>query len=307
MNPLVLHDEFIMCAGLIQKTYSSMYKSGYRRKFPKVVCVGDGSRLTDYLMYALAANNAKKPIFKKCEFFGVKAPGFADVERIVIDKFIHVKKPSDGKGAFFFVSSCKKASIEQLSQVFEHMRKYRGSRCIVTLLLPKYPYFPGEIEKMTEREFDYFIEKECACTPEIGVYLQLMEMCREAVAEDNLNISVVRFSNVFGPDFVHMPGFALDSIFKDFCDVGRVLISDSDYAHQLSLAYVRDACYYIFKALGHAKKGHVYNADGVSVSLYSLKKLVHTCAPSRFALSIQLSADVPRESYALSALKLKKT
>jgi len=322
MKQLVIVDEQIMVAFSFQGFFKRCRKDKKLAVYDNIFCVGDDTFVCDYLMTGLNKCNQKFNIYKNINY--VKSGNESDYRKNIIEQqeiptiSLDEFKNSFGKNnlVFFFVNTTalleKEITLSLFNEVREFLKKSKNSKCIVTTLLPKIEYFPTEAISLSERELTFFLEKECERTPEIDYYLEVEKNCREAVRDENLDITMMRLDNVFAPDRFHTPSFDLENLIKECAENNEITITDEDAVCVSSITYVRNACYSAFQLAVKGLKGHIYNVASSVVSKADIKQTIYDCYSDDFSLSKKLSAKLTKKYNCLnqlvfSKLKIKST
>lgn len=316
MKELVLIDERMMLAKALNSRFKSFYKKKRKIAYNEVVFVGDDSFLCDYLLWAVDKSNNKFPVFKNVSY--VDNGDLNDYRKSVLEEttaeiksFDSFSFGSDSKPIFFFFVDCdnlasKDATLDKLNKVFAYMKKNTDARCLISAMLPEFDEYKSDATSLAEREFSFFLEKVCERTPQIDYYIELEKLCRANMRENELNLSLLRFDNVIAPDKYHTHGFDIENIVKDAFDNKKIVVDDNDFKDVFSVSYVRDACVKIFVSSYSAKKGHIYNVTGSSLSVADIKECIYKSYPEYFALEKNLSADIQRAYRELNHLKFDR-
>ena len=312
MKQLIMQDERVMCAEIIKKFYGAKATQKACKKFGNVYFLGGENRICDYLFPAVAANNAKVPLFDDVIYLqnGVESAYRQEILQEQKGMPLDALQEQSGAAAFFFFADCqttehREETLSMLEQVTAYLKKNPASRCILSVLLPQTPAFSKEITALAEREYNFYLEKVCARTPEIDFYLELEACCRKAVA-DGADLALLRHTNILAPDCAHTPGMDFFALAAECVEKKCVEISDADREEMFSISYVRSACYDVFLSLTKARKGHIYNADCEKASLETIKRQIYN-ASDMFALKTNLSPKAEPAYRVLSSLKLEKT
>lgn len=292
MQQLILEDEHSMCADLYKNYFKKTAKHSFR-KYKHVFLGGDRLFLSDYVLQAFQDSNA--------------LPILADTSYITPQELV----ATPGKAALFFFVDCtavenKEKNLAALELFFTHMHDRKGSRCLVTTLLPQVPIFPGSATSLAEREYNFFIEQYCEKKPEIEYYLEVEALCRRAAGMAGLPVTLLRFSNIFAPDGAHTPGMDLSAMVQESYEKRRIDITDADCDHIFSMSYIRGACYSVLLAFEKARKGHIYNGDCEATSIAALKRQIHNARPDLFGLHEDVGPTKEKRYSSLSHLKLYK-
>lgn len=316
MKELVLIDERTMIAKALSSRFKSFYKKKRKIAYDEVVFVGDNSFLCDYLIWGIDKSNDKFPVFKNVSYINNGdlndyRKNILKESNVQVKSFDDVSFGANAKTLFFFFVDCddlssKSATLDKLSHVFAYMKKNNNARCLISVMLPEFENYKNDATSLSEREFNFFLEKVCERTPEIDYYVELEKLCRANMRESDLNISLLRFDNVIAPDKYHTHGFDLEKIVNDAFNDKKIVIDDNDFKNVFSVSYVRDACIKIFVSSYSAKKGHVYNVAADSVSVSAIKECIYKSYPEHFSLEKNLSADIQRNYRALNHLKFDR-
>lgn len=295
MKESILRDEQIMSADVIKKYYQSLYRKKVFKRIKTLFFIGENHLIGDYLFGAVDALNAGTPLF-------ARVVGPAEAQSAL--------EQEKGAAAFFLFADAtaldeKDRTLALWSKALDYMKKNPGCRGVATVLLPKVSAFSKEVTALAEREYNFYIEQQEQKTPEVELYLQLESLCRKAVQE-GADLSMLRYSNVLAPDRAHTPGMDLAGLVEECAAKKCVEITDADRQEIFSISYIRSAVNDVFMSLERARKGHIYNGDGMQFSLMELKRLIHLSC-DMFAIKTDLSAGTAQPSYrCLSALKLQK-
>ncbi len=322
MKQLVVVDEQIMVAFSLQGFFKRCVKKKKLAAYDNIYCLGDDTFVCDYLMTGINKCNQKFNVYKNVKYV---SNGYeSDYRKNIINEqeiptaSIEEFKNSAGKNnvVFFFVNTTSLEEKERTLTLFNEVRQFlsrsQNSKCVITALLPEIEAFPTEATSLSERELTFFLEKECKRTPEIDYYLEIEKTCREAVRDENLNITMMRLDNVFAPDRFHTPSFDLENLIKECAENNEITITDEDAKLVSSITYVRNACYAAFQLAIKGLKGHIYNVGVSVVSKADIKQAMYDCYSDDFSLSKKLSAKLTKKYNCLnqlvfSKLKIKST
>lgn len=313
MKNLVVTDEKIMCTQALEPMFKAYYNKKVKQNYGRIFFSGDSSFLCDYLLFAVKKANTKRHVFNMIGYIGdskisqQRTSAIDDTMTLVFEKAA-IENNENGKPIVFFFVDCtdsdnKEKTLASLKGVFSSMQKNRDSRCLLSVMLPGFESFPGEATSLAEREFNFFLEKVCNKTPEIEYYLEVERLCREAVRDNGIDLSVVRFDNVLAPDYCHTPSFDVERIINEISQNKKITITDDDFKDVFSLSYVRDACVNIFFSAFNARKGHIYNTASKELCIADIKEEIYNSYSKYFAVEKSLSADVQRNYRALNTLK----
>lgn len=314
MKQLVIKDEFIMTAEALNVHFKSILKDRKKRSiFNKIIIGGDDSFICDYMLYALKAANTKYPVFDSVEYisdiplseYRRKVISESNIASKVYAEFSVSKK--DKQLLFFFLDSTnlfeKENSINELQQVLKLVEQNKSSKLVLSVILPAIKPFTENATSLAERELSFYIEKLCERTPEIEYYLEIEKLLRGALREKDLNITLLRFDNVFAPDCYNTPCIDFKSIIDECISTQKVVITDEDYKRKFTISYVRDACENIFLSSFVAKVGHVYNVASKELTIADIKEFVFETYPDKFELNKKISSGLPRVYSCMNCLK----
>lgn len=314
MKQLVIKTEQIMINNTLRGLFGNSKTNKDLSKYKNVFFVSDDNFICDYLMSGVYANNNK--VYDSVTYVnsGAKSQyrqntlNEFEIPEITTDEFLKIN--TDNNLVFFFVDTTSLQSAQNtlsaLQTVKTVLSKNKKSRCIVTALLPKIEYFPTEATSLAEREFNFFIEKECETTPEIDYYLQIEKICRGFVRDNDLNLTLLRFDNVFAPDRFHTPSFDLENLIYECVNSKEVKITDDDDKYVSTITYIRDAAYSVFHSAFKGVKGHTYNIAQHKKTKADIKRTIFSCFPEDFSISEKLSAKKFRKYNCLNCLVFSK-
>ncbi len=317
MKNLIIQDEKAICSAVLEKPFRKLRKDKRVRKFKDAYFIGDDNFLCDYFFNGVSGQNRKETVFKSLTYV---RSGDETVYRecvlqanpnpaISMQELLDLKK---SRSAVFFFADCveglanKENTIKALKNIFTFMKNSKKSRLVVTTLLPKIECFEGETTALSEREYNFYIEKICQKTPETEYYLTLEKLCREAVRVEGLDITLVRYDNVFASDRWHTPSFDLHKTVRDCMSDNKVIITDEDCLYKSSLTYVPTACYQIFYAFAMGRTGHIYNGGEECVSKDDIKQAIYKANTNVYSISRNLNSGITHKYNALNCLKINR-
>lgn len=312
MKEIVMRDEQVMLNEVVKSPVALINKI-LRPK--SVYFAGDNNFVCDYLLKTYQSLNKdghmeKSPTYLSTgienEYRQTTLAEIGDVVPLESLRYL------DGKSVIFFFVDCvnglkdKETTLAALNTITGLLKKNKRSKCVVSILLPSIPSFSSEVEKLSEREYNFFIEKQCERTPEIDYYIEIEKCCRRAVVTENVNIVLARFDNVFAPDMAHTPDFDLKGIIQDCHNSKKICITDEDVQKCYTITYIRSACHAIPTLAVKGRKGNIYNIASEAVSLESIKRMLYYANPETYALNTTLSANVTPQYCGLNNLKYVK-
>ena len=151
--------------------------------------------------------------------------------------------------------------------------------------------------------FSKSFEKHCNKTEELKYYFEIEKLLREKVGEGRLDVTLLRFDNVFSPDCYSTPCVDFKKLVEESVNNKKVIITDDDYKNKFTISYVRDACENIFLSAFLAKGGHTYNVASQETTLADVKEILYKIYPDEFGLEKNLSSGIEREYSCMNCLK----
>ena len=312
MKELIMQNEQAMLTQVLEAPFSLIKM---QRKATRVFFAGDNAFICDYLLTSFGRLNKSTAAFRSITYLSIGTE--ADYRKATLLEIEDVVEAGalqclDDNGVVFFFADCvnglgnKETTLSALRTITDLLKHTPRAKCVVSVLLPAIPTFSSEIETLSEREYSFYIEKQCERTPEIDYYLEIEKICRAAVASDDVDITLARFDNVFAPDVAHTPSFDLDSIVRECYDTKTVHTTDEDAQQHHTVMYIRSACHAVAMLATKARKGHVYNVTGELISREEIKRLIYNANPEVYALKVDLSANLVPVYNGLNNLKYKK-
>ncbi len=314
MKTLILQDERTMCAGVLKEHLNNrLFRKTFAKKCRRLYFAGDSNLILDYLFPAAVAANTSVPVFESVSYVRDGRETGCRLE------WLPEELPQIEQEAFwatslecatvYFFADCvgglemQKRTLETLRRTLDGMKNCRFARCVVSVLLPRIPAFSDEVTSLAERELSFYLEKKCEKTPEMAYYLELEALCRQAVAETGVQVTLLRYDNVFAPDRAHTPSFALEAAVDEAFASKTVTITEADGALVSTLTYIRTACQASFTAAWKSRPGHVYNVGQREVSLKEVKEAIHAALADELALSLTIPAGRKPVYSAMNTLK----
>ncbi len=312
MKQLIMKNEKAMLLQTLSTPFSHIKSN---KKAARIFFVGDNAFVCDYLLASFAQLNAATATFQSVTYLSTDVE--ADYRKATLREIEDVapldtlSRVGDNDVVFFFADCVnglrdKDATLAALKTVIGLLKNTKHAKCVVSVLLPPVPTFSSEIETLSEREYNFYIEKQCERTPEIDYYLELESLCRAAVTADDVDITLARFDNVFAPDAAHTPSVDLNGIIEACYTAKTVSITDEDAQHHHTITYIRSACHAVAMLATKARKGHVYNVSGELISREAIKRTIYLANPEVYSLKVELSANLQPIYNGLNTLKYKK-
>ncbi len=322
MNNLIIADEIEMTATAVDKVLTRVFLE--RNKFyDKYYLVCDNSFVSEYLVQAMniIAQKSKYfpgkayfvPVGKKSdavnEMLSAENCALGEVSLDELKNTVNRKKETSCVICFFNCDEKenKGTVLNSLDSIFS-FAKNNSSRVVVGSLLPLMPLIPQGIDHLAEREFNFFVEEYAEeVKPEFEFYCSVEKRCRQAVRDENISVSLLRFDNVFAPDNQHMPAFDLKETIKDVFRKECVQITDEDYKVKFTLTYIRDVVSSLVYALYKVKAGHTYNVAVYTTSAADIKLAIHSKCSDVLKLNCDVKQLGENENRSLGGLKFRKT
>ena len=312
MKDLIMQNEQAMLVEALKAPFTSIkVKTGAKRVF----FAGDNSFICDYLLTSFGKLNAALSTFQSITYLRTGTETDyrkASLEGVEDVAPLDTVQSIDNDDVVFFFVDCvnglfgKDTTLSVLQAIIGLLKTAKRTKCVVSVLLPPIPNFSSEIETLSEREYNYYIEKLCERTPEIDYYLEVEKVCRAAVSADGVDITLARFDNVFAPDAAHTPSFDLNRAVLECYDTKTVCVTDEDARQYHTVTYIRSACHAVAMLATKARKGHIYNVTGDLISREEIKRMIYLANPEVYSLKVELSANLQPIYGGLNNLKYKK-
>lgn len=315
MKNLVVTDEKIMTGQALRPMFKAFYNKKKKQDYESVFFVGDNIFLCDYFLGAVSRADSKFPVYKRLAYvddLGVSdyRKGFLQDVNMPCYEFSDLNNLKGEKSLVFFFIDCKDISLKnetlkKLKCILEFIKNDNKKRCVLSVILPDFEDFSewGTATSLSERELNFYLEKKCERTPQIDYYIEIERLCRESVRDNNANLTLLRFDNIFAPDCYRISSFDFPSIVNECFSSGLIKITDEDYKRIFTVSYIRDACENVFFASFNARVGHVYNVTSKELSLADIKEEIYRSYLKHFALDKKLSANIQHRYRSLNCLK----
>ena len=316
MKQLVVNDELIMTTEALKVHFKAIKRK--KRKFPKfksVVLGGDNTFLCDYMLNAVANANSKFKVFEYVEYLSNGNEN--DNRKKILDETgvtsIHYNyyeecTPLIENTLFYFFIDCnslteKDETITELKKILNLLKEKAKNKLVLSVILPQIPFFSNGPTSLAERELSFYLEKHCNKTEELKYYFEIEKLLREKVGEGRLDVTLLRFDNIFSPDFYRTPCVDFKALVEESVSNKKVVITDDDYKRKFTISYIRDACENIFLSAINAKGGHIYNVASKEVTVADIKEVLFTIYPNVFSLEKNISSAIEREYACMNSLK----
>jgi len=316
MRKLVVEDEQIMIAFTLCVFFKRCSKNKDLSKYEKIYFVGDDNFICDYLMTGVKLSNQKFNVYNSITYIksGMESEyrnntiTSQNISTISIEDFLHIENSNNL--VFFFVDTTdldkKNQVFETLDKIQSVLSKTKNSRCVITTLLPKIEYFSNSVTSLSENQLNFYYKNVCKPNPEIDYYFNIEEICKNYITKNSLNLTLLRFDNVFAPDRFHTPSFDLQSLIQKCAENNEVVITDEDATYNSSITYIRDASYAVFHSAYKCEKGQVYNVSFENATKAKIKQLIFENYRDYFSLSKTISAGIKLDYNRLNSSKFCK-
>lgn len=316
MKHLVVEDELIMTAEALKVHFKAIKRK--KEKFPKfkrVILGGDNTFLCDYFLNAIANANGKFPVFNSVDYLSNDNEN--DNRKKILDEtgvtsiyYNHYEEftPFMEKDLVYFFIDCsslteKNETITELKKVLSLIKKSTKSKLVLSVIIPQIPIFSNGPTSLAERELSFYLEKHCEKTAELNYYFEIEKILRETVSKDDIDVTLLRFDNIFSPDFYNTPCINFKKLIEQCIAEKTIFITDDDYIKKFTISYVRDACVNIFLSASAAKAGHTYNVASKEITVAEVKEILYEIYPDEFSLEKKLSSGVKRGYSCMNCLK----
>lgn len=319
--PSMINDEIEVSSGAVHRVLTKVFLDEIKF-YDDYYFVCDDSLLSDYLLSAINIVSKKSFYFLGNAYFvpaGEKSEMVKDlllsdscrVKEIKAEDFKNLKCPKKRTSCVIFVADSNnfknKDSVLGAIECTTHFVKKNSSRVVFASLLPEMPDIPLGIDHLAEREFNYFVEDyKGNNTADFSFFEDIEKMLRHAVRDEECDISLLRFDNIFSPDREHIMPFNLSEIIKEIFKAGKVSVTEDDYKVEFTLTYVRDAISALIYALYYAKPGHAYNVASYTTNVAEIKNAIHSKCKSQIKLESKVDLLKEPAHRSLGTLKFQK-
>lgn len=218
------------------------------------------------------------------------------------------------KATIYYFLNCRDRRYEngaqgekQLQQLKKWLQISGNDKQCRFLFLPiiKMPEkLPDKVQTFAERELDYYLAHKELDYSEV-LYLRAEQLCRDAVQNQNANVSILRFDNLFGPGIDLLEGLSLETFTRRSLEKKVVEIKQEDEGFIFSCTYIRDALKAIVIGTRSGKKGHVYNVSNHILSRGKIKYAFYENFKDRVGLKTDLELQYSPGFHCLCSLKMK--
>lgn len=202
----------------------------------------------------------------------------------------------------------KEAMLAAMEKTLHGLSMGSGNRCVVLAVLPEFPAIPGEIERLAEREYSYFIEQYTKeKTPAQEYYIEIERLCKKYVKDGFSNVSLLRTVNVFGPDAYMTVDFDMKKIVDDIFETKTVKITHEDYMNRYSCSYITEVLFAMFHISYNGDKGHIYQYASFRVSTADIKYTIFKIFKEKLKLECECEPVEKVNFHCIDNLKYQKT
>lgn len=322
MNNLIIADEIEMTATSVDKVLTRVFLE--RKKFyDKYYLVCDDSFVSEYILGSMDLIARKSKYFLGDAYFvpacektqAVSEMLWAEdfgVKEVSLDSFqsiTHGKKETSCVIGFFNCDKKENAEkvMSSLDKIFS-FAKANSSRVVLGTLLPLMPEIPQGIDHLAEREYNFLVEEYSEETKaDFEFYKAFEKRCRQAVRDEKISVSLLRFDNVFAPDNQHCPAFDLKETIREAFKNECVEVTEKDYKDNFTMTYIRDVVASLVYSLYKVKPGHTYNVATYTTNSATVKFAIHAKCSDVLTLKSDVKTLGEETHRSLSVLKFKKT
>lgn len=317
MKQMILQDERVMCLQELKPVFKAFAKGDWKTKYKHLFFCGDDNFICDYLYPSVKANNDAVSFFKTVCYVRTGDESAYREEMLqevadVMEAKSFLETVGSDSVIYYFVDCIDglpyaEKTLAFLEELFSRMVGQKRMRCVLSVLLPEIPVFSDTVTALSERELSYHLEQTCEKTPELSFYLKLEALCRRVVGDNGVDLTLLRFDNLYAPDRFHTPALPIQQAVLEAVEQKDVVITDADCAECATLTYIRSACRAVFYAAFKTKSGHVYQVADAVVSMREIKGAIYRSQEDRYSLTTNISNGRPSAFRAMSALKFQKT
>ena len=273
-----------------------------RIKYTRAAVVSDGSRGGG--LAAAAFSCGLHPEYPE----GVDLYDVSNVDGVAFDE----AKIGDNSLVYVFLDSsrhiCSAQILSLMERIFSLAREFKNVRIIVSVLVPEPIGLPEGVEAVAEREYDYILETKSAMAgPAWDYAVAIHRICRKAVRDWGISVSVLRSVNMFGPMATGDFNEKIVQVVEDIFDRREVVITGDDHRRIFSVTQTSDIVTAAFWAVYNAVSGHEFNVVSHVLTMAKIKRVVFEFFKGELSLVDSCPAGLTYEWRCLSALKFKGT
>ena len=162
-----MQDELAMTTEVVKSPFSLIKR---KKKAKTIFFAGDNNFICDYLLKSFHMINETSNTYRSITYLKTNIESEyrnATLEGVESVVELNSLRYLDGRCTVFFFVDCvnglkdKDVTLAALKKINGFLRKNKSSRCVVSVLLPAIPAFSSEVEVLSEREYNYYIEKKC--------------------------------------------------------------------------------------------------------------------------------------------------
>ncbi|MCR5484730.1 MAG: LicD family protein [Clostridiales bacterium] len=285
------------------------------RAYKKFVVISDGTAIEDVLVPALSmhvsAIDGGAVYFVDAFDDSVYAEPFRSEKHDIAERLAlsDLDRIHFSETAFILLADTKKKDekwFDILDKATSAASKDESNIVVFSELVPFVRKLPAEVTGLSEREYDFVIEKMTEDkTPEEEFLIKLGKRCRSIVRCGYKRLTVLRFDNIYGSTNSNSPAFDFDTISADAFKNGSVKVTKEENLFRFSCIYSVNAALCVFAAAENAKFGHEYNVSNSEVSIANVKRAITDKFPDKVALTTDGKTYSPDDSeyHRLATLK----
>lgn len=234
-------------------------------------------------------------------------------ENVCIDNF--TKNSILVNSIFYFFVDCRAGKYknrEEQGKILKRLEKWlaisrNDKKCrFVFVPIIKTPCaLPSPIQSIAEREYDYYLFNKTKDESE-NFYLELEKLCRKTVRDENGNVVILRYDNIFGPDVDMIDGFSIRKFIIESFQSGKVEINQTDAKTYISCSYIRDAVKGVFVGSISGRRGNIYNVSNYKVCIKEIKIAFQESFKNLLGIKMDITEEEKADFHCLNSLKMIK-
>ena len=323
MNSLIITDEIEMTASAVDRVLTRVFLEK-KKLYDNYYFDCDNNFVSEYIVQSMNIIAQKSRYFLGSAYFVPACAKSEKLEELLTsegcaikeispDNFEKIKnKKKETSCVVTFLNSAEKKNQKSVMDALEKVFAFAGnnsSRVVVGALLPLMPPIPQGIDHLAEREYNFFVEEYAEdVRPDFEFYVAVEKRCRQAVRDENIDATLLRFDNVFAPDNQHIPAFDLKATILEAFANQCVEIKREDYETTFTLTYIRDVVASLIFSLYKVKSGHTYNVATYTATPATVKFAIFTKCKEYLKLKCDVE-DYDKEAIeyrCMSTLKFRK-
>ena len=218
----------------------------------------------------------------------------------------------NGISAYFFVDtanfSLSQQWLSEANRIFAHLAKGKHNRCVVCAVFPEPTPLPQGVSGVSEREYDYLLENGCKGPEEAIAYaLDIQKACRHAVRDLGTDLTLIRITNLFGPETCSPFGMAVDTAIDNAFSTGEITVTVEDRQLVHSCICPTDAVSASVWALFNGESGQEYNVDAFRVSMADIKASLFEYFQDRLSFKANCPPSSAKDYHCFDTIKFDGT